>query len=725
MVDIRVFRLWLASILSPSLVSGWLMQLATNQVDTIATAAAPITSAPIPVYLYQLGELYPPLDFDSCIKIDYGNLPASTQVTYFNFARDPPEWDYTKSHTANLVNVIRGIFFYEGDDCQTLSIKFIYRIPDEYRPQSTLFLASGSINPSLHLRSWKPVWLYGQGGYSNAISKIDVGGHEDFLSSQDTLTMAQLWALGQKPEAQVEIGTGHSVTIEDLQKTYGRNAKVLPPDSLSQIPDEETDEFGIPPLRIDWTPFGHSQIPPMSRENNKILTTKPIGLEYDEEDESPQMTRINLLNDQDRDYRLSVQQNNLIQSDKNSPGLYGIDLRSPDLQASQNPSPPEEHYGYQSYAYPRFGNHNTNQQNWETTLGFGDTGEWNDGIDFAGYSDGNFVFPISPQNLDFGRFMRSQTPSFNEGLEDPFQFNQPPSQPFERGGSMLTESPIIREVVHEVSAEEEEDQRLEEPQLAQTEEGARGNPEMEIEASRSNGSGDTVLIETSDDEIETGFLPEEIARLAEEYARQDDPEQIRITDPIDRAQQDGGEEIVQTQQQTQVNEGNQQEMPPPTRPTDRNLRLKYITGLPDGGRALLQNRLTFAKAVQGLDTKYAPSVSKVLENANNAIHNTLAKLTTDNDFSNTNFYVADIERISKQRIAYLLRNEQFFLEHLKRIAQDFTENDANALEVVRKTETTLAPEVGEENLSEQLPSMEEFEGSLAGGSVNEIHEELE
>ncbi|KAK6540553.1 hypothetical protein TWF694_009344 [Orbilia ellipsospora] len=732
----KISRIWLAAVLAVSPVSGWLMQLATNQVDMVATAAARVNSAPIPIYLYQQGEQYPPLDFDSCIKIDYGNLPADTQLTHFNFARDPPEWDYTKSKTANMVNAIRGVFFYEGDDCQTLSIKFMYRISDEYRPPSTLFLASGTINPSLRLGSWKPVWLYGQGGYSNAIVKIDVGGREDFLNTQDTLTMAQLWALGQKPEVQVEIGTGQPITIKDLQKAYGNNVRVPPPQSLMPTPNEGLRDYNIPPLQTGTglTRPGQQQTPPTGGVNGKILSTKPIDLEYDEEeeDESPQMTRINLLNDQDREYRLPLQQDNLFQSEKSSPGVYGIDLRSPDMATSPNPSPPDEYYGYQSYVYPRFQNPSNNQKNhWENNnnLGFGSTQEWTDDLHFAGYSDGNFAFPLSPQNLDFSRFMQSGNPSFNERQEGPFNFfNQPTSQSFERGGTMVTESPIIREVVQEVSLEEEEDQQLEKLQLVQTEEeDAEGNPEMEIEtlkSNTSNRSGDTILIETSGDEIEVGYFPEEMARIAEETARKDALEQIQVANNINRSQRNG-EEVMPAEQQGRANGGIRQEMPPPTRPTDRNLRLSSITSLPDGGQALLQNRVTFARAVQGLDTKYAPSAARVFENANNAIHNALVKLTTDDDFSNTNTYVTEIERISKQRIAYLLKNEQLFLEHLKTIARDFGESDRKALEVVRQMKGTIASEVGGKILSEPLPSYEELEGSLAGGSVNEIQQEFE
>ncbi|KAK6524372.1 hypothetical protein TWF281_011280 [Arthrobotrys megalospora] len=175
----------LIAVISP-IASAWFMQLKTTQ-EVQQYVGGRLTTEPI--YLYQNDDN--PLTFSSCIKIDYGNFRNDAKIDYFTFARDPPTWDDSKTKEENLLTAVRGLAFFQGDDCQPLTTRVIFRLNDDYAPGSYLFLASKAITPPLQLGSWRPIWLHGQGSYSESLEKMKIGGFKLFPPPEELLRIVQ------------------------------------------------------------------------------------------------------------------------------------------------------------------------------------------------------------------------------------------------------------------------------------------------------------------------------------------------------------------------------------------------------------------------------------------------------------------------------------------------------------------------------------------------------
>ncbi|KAK6331568.1 hypothetical protein TWF718_002117 [Orbilia javanica] len=177
--------LLLSTLIAPTF--AWYMQQATTQnlpnyLDGRKTGIEP-------AYLSQSSD--EPLTFDSCITINWGNLNDNTKINYFSLSRDLPPWDNSKTREENLINVVRGIIFFEGANCEPLTSRIIFRLDDNYKPGSYLFLTSQPVQPPLRLGSWRPIWLYGQGGYSDSLSQIEVGGFKLLPPPRDLARLVQ------------------------------------------------------------------------------------------------------------------------------------------------------------------------------------------------------------------------------------------------------------------------------------------------------------------------------------------------------------------------------------------------------------------------------------------------------------------------------------------------------------------------------------------------------
>ncbi|EPS37115.1 hypothetical protein H072_9269 [Dactylellina haptotyla CBS 200.50] len=556
-------------IIFPLTVSGWLMQLATTQTKTETTFAGQQVISP--EYLYQGGENALSLDPNSCITINYENLSADAKINHFNFARDIPDWDFTISHAANLVDAIRGVFFYEGSSCETLTIKVAYRIPDEYQPPSTLFLAGGPIEPPYKLGSWRPVWLSGQGGYSTVLKKIKVGSYETFSNSEEVL------------------------------------AEILKTIQASDHP--------------------HNQRP---------HNTSPHRINIDEEIAHP-----DYLVDSAQSYR---QNSYPLVNDEPEPWLEGVD----------------------------------------TNLALPSGVEGGNDLDL-GYSDGNFMFPPYGYDVDFSKFIRSRTPSQDAALGIPSEL-VPIGKNVERSGHMVEEVP---ETVEEDELEEgytennlrlqlEGDYILEQMQIQEA-----LQSDKELKGTKDANTLKKTKEFTTAEDNRLAEVAEEDPRIIEEDLPSAINPQREGGDLVPdisqtRLQQSGPEEFAEEEVQGQKKL--QMEMPPPTRPTNRGQVSDSTPLIPNWeNQALLNNRLTFAKAVQDLDKKYLPSVFRILVNANNMIHKTILELTSDRDLTHTDAYLLKIESLSQQRINFLITNERLFLEHLQDAVQKMSENDARIL----------------------------------------------
>ncbi|KAK6338156.1 hypothetical protein TWF696_001627 [Orbilia brochopaga] len=213
------------------------MQLSTN----LQTVPVRIGNTLVPQFysLYQGETGAPPLTPFSCINIGYGQLPAETTLKNFNLARDPPNWNPNLSLEENLKDTVRGIAFYDGVNCDSSTIRSLYRLNDDYDLQyPSLFLANGPVLPPSRLRSWRPVFMSGQGEYSEALAKLDVGQYFEFGQPQP---------YGQAPEAlqavqQSETANNIAIDVTNQQEGGGETSSLDQSERQMVIESKPVDE---------------------------------------------------------------------------------------------------------------------------------------------------------------------------------------------------------------------------------------------------------------------------------------------------------------------------------------------------------------------------------------------------------------------------------------------------------------------------------------------------
>ncbi|KAK6338157.1 hypothetical protein TWF696_001628 [Orbilia brochopaga] len=124
------------------------------------------------------------------------------------------------------------------------------------------------------------------------------------------------------------------------------------------------------------------------------------------------------------------------------------------------------------------------------------------------------------------------------------------------------------------------------------------------------------------------------------------------------------------------NQGQALGMPPPGRIPTRFQIQEQGSPVPDWENpALLNNRLVYWSDVKEMDAPYFTKLASILQNSDNLIVEALRNLAKDEDLANTDAYLKEIERLSRQRTQDLLRNEQSYFEKLKELGVELKLKD--------------------------------------------------
>ncbi|KAK6506547.1 hypothetical protein TWF506_011453 [Arthrobotrys conoides] len=624
--------------LLPFQTTAWYMQQATTQ--NIPHYRDGRRSGTETAYLSQSGD--EPLNFQSCITINWGNLNDNTKVKYFSFARDPPQWDDLKEPDENLANSVRGVAFFEGANCEPLTTRIMFRLADNYQPGSFLFLNSAPVEPPLRLGSWKPIWLFGQEGYSDSLSKIEVPGFRLLPPPRQLARLVEkefpLINMARQQQQQQQNLGNIEPRIQVQQQEQPGLIRILP-STLQETGDQGNINLGnINQGNLNQRNQGNrnqagqirQQINSDPRDQitfNEIIREDPE--KEDEEIVSPRNPRLQELtnkvenlqrlfnnmvaerenarnNPDPTDEIFPTQPNNLIISPENrsQQGGPGYQINDDDIGR------------YFGTGTEELGDPNYGKEFWANALQRSNSG--------ALYPAGSLLNPLSRQA------------SFN------FQFREPDGIIPENQRDIIQDT-RVREATGEQSP------RIQEEQLAENNQQAEPNSNEQRAEGENNAQARDPMIEESVQNQGTGSQAQIQANT-----------QLQENQPTINNQQALNTEI---------------EMPPPSGPPRHQFQAGTYPF--DIGPTLENNRLRYAQSVNNkLVTPYLDNIQEILARSGELIQQTLVLMAKDTNVENTDRYIAEIERLVHNRKIFLTYNDDRCLEAVKRAGKKLKEDNA-------------------------------------------------
>ncbi|KAK6511103.1 hypothetical protein TWF481_000025 [Arthrobotrys musiformis] len=636
----------------PAPTSAWYMQQATTQNVALYKDGRRLGTEPS--YLSQSSD--EPLTFESCITINWGNLNDNSKINFFSFSRDIPQWDDNKTHAENLLNVVRGIVFFEGSNCEPLTTRIIFRLDDDYKPGSFLFLTSKPVVPPLRLGSWRPMWLYGQGGYSHSLSQIEVGGSRLFPPPLQLQQMVreQFPVMNQQLQQQLQ----QQATVINREEQQQNQVPINPELQTQLHQQQQADVIPTLPNTRQRTRNRGNQNPP-----NQIRQLQQGNADPDPREELgfDEVIRENLLIEEGEGEGESPRQLRLQQLTNQVENLQRmVDTMSAERQNVQSNIPVAIDHIFEE--------------------------EKEDYIEASISDISNFFRMNNDQDYDenFGLLQRS-----NSGA--PYFVGNVPSL-FSREGSNF------REIFEENPAENQQDIAQEEqPRLVVEQQGSR-IVEEPVEANQQEAPEST----------------------AQRPATESNPKSLhQIIDEVPQSQRSWSQARSQVSTQLQENQrtvnnqpsGNQIEMPPPNRPSRQQPQGIFPSTI---GLQLENNRLRYAQAVNSKFNPYLETMTKILAGTGQLIQDTVILLAQDANIDNTDQYLAEIERIINQRKEYMALNEDKFLEAVRNAGARLTADNTAALSALsRNIQQNAGQQAGEQQTGERQY------GSLNGGLKRE------
>ncbi|KAK6345808.1 hypothetical protein TWF730_010151 [Orbilia blumenaviensis] len=655
----------------PPLTLAWFMQLTTTQTISRFQDGQRTTE---PAYLYQSSD--EPLNFESCVKINWGNLNYNTKINFFSLARDIPGWDYSKTKEENLRDVVRGIVFFEGSNCEALTTRIIFRLDDDYTPGSYLFLTSKPVVPALRLGSWRPMWLYGQGGYSDSLARIEVGKSELFPPPPE---LSQIVERYQEPPLNTQQQRAPVINLQRVQTD-------LEPQLQPQPQPQPQRQQGFIPIRPNINTSqrtGNNQ-----GGQNQAGQTLQQGLNSDPREAlsfseilrdnspgeggmSPRQSQLRQLTNQVEDLQRRI---NSMTADRERANVFNNNNPNPNTEIFEE----EKQDNVEASQFNNFnllmspshrpGAYSPNQQ------------DPNDINNFFRVNSGNQPDYIYDQN--FGALQRSNSGDqyFTGNDANPFFL-------FSRAGS------DAREAV----AEDQQGQELEREQASPImEESVQENlgPESGSNGREVQGGGNS---------RNQGQIVEEVP--VDQARRPEVEPQRKIASdenqPQDNRSQDIQSQVNQPQVMNQPSTG-QIEMPPPTRPTRNQSQGNYPF---DIATVLENNRLRYAQLVNSKDIPYFETLGRILAGTGKMIQDTLVLMVRDPNVEHTDQYLAEIERLINTRKQLLAQNDDLVLEAVQAAGAQLRGNNAMVL--------------GPQNRNQQAQGGNQQYGSLNGGMKRE------